>query len=105
MDWYQLSANPDAISILEQNIDKINWDSLSFNPNAISLLEKNQDKIHWIKFAYNQAISELNYQWLKQRMDIIREDSMKAVFHPKRLEYYLEHHDYDKFDYDKHLKI
>ena len=60
-------------------------DCLSFNPNAITLLEKNQDKIHWIKFAYNQAISELNYQWLKQRMDIIREGLMKAVFHPKRL--------------------
>ena len=32
-------------------------------------------------------------------MDIIREDLMKAVFHPKRLEYYLEHYDYDIFDY------
>ena len=27
------------------------------------------------------------------------EDLIKAVFHPKRLEYYLEHHDYDIFDY------
>ena len=99
LDWYYLSRNPNAISILEKNQDKIRWDGLSENPNAISILEQNQDKIDWFIFPYNRAISKLNYQWLQERMDIIREDLMKAVFHPKRLEYYLEHHDYDIFDY------
>ena len=66
---------------------------------SISILEKNIDKINWIFFASNQEINKLNYQWLKEIMDIIREDLMKAVFHPKRLEYYFEHHDYDIFDY------
>ena len=30
---------------IEKNIDKINWYELSTNPNAICILEKNIDKI------------------------------------------------------------
>jgi hypothetical protein len=33
-----LSQNPNAIHILEKNIDQINWFWLSENPNAIHLL-------------------------------------------------------------------
>ena len=68
------------------------------NPNAISILANNIDKICWMTFSFNPEINKLNYLWLKQRMDIIREDLMKAVFHPRRLEYYLINHDYDIFD-------
>jgi hypothetical protein len=34
INWSALSSNtaPEAISILESNIDKINWDCLSANP-------------------------------------------------------------------------
>ena len=99
MNWNVLSENTNAISILEKNFDKINWWGLSKNPNAISILVKNQDKIQWGMLSSNLGINKLNYQWLKERMDIIREDLMKAVFHPRRLEYYLEHHDYNIFDY------
>jgi hypothetical protein len=42
-----LSQNPNAIHILEKNLDKINWKCLSSNPNAIPLLEKKLDKIDW----------------------------------------------------------
>ena len=52
----------------------------------------------WCQLSLNPGINKLNYQWLKQRMDIIREDLIKAVFHPKRLEYYLEHYNYNIFD-------
>ena len=55
----------------------------------IDLLEKNQDKIDWEYLCMNEGTYELNYKFLKERMDIIREDLMKAVYHPKRLEYYL----------------
>ena len=44
IDWISLSNNPNAISLLEKNLDKINWKLLSCNPNAISILEKNLDK-------------------------------------------------------------
>ena len=39
INWYWLSANSNAIHLLEQNPNKINWNSLSLNPNAIHLLE------------------------------------------------------------------
>jgi len=34
--------NPNAIHILEKNIDKINWECLSENPNIFEL-----DKMQW----------------------------------------------------------
>jgi hypothetical protein len=37
-----MSFNPNAIPILENNLDKINWFMLSRNPNAIALLERTQ---------------------------------------------------------------
>ena len=78
------------IDLLEKNQDKINWKELSENPNAISILEKNPDKIDWGNLSQNKGTYELNYKFLKEKMDIIREDLMKAVYHPKRLEYSLE---------------
>ena len=97
INWEWLSENPNAISLLEKNQDKINWVYLSRNPNAISILENNLDKIDWSKLSQNKGTYELNYKFLKERMDIIREDLMKAVYHPKRLGYYLEL-GYDIFD-------
>jgi len=44
IDWMVLSANPNAIHLIEKNMDKIDWTVLSGNPNAIHLLEK-----IWIK--------------------------------------------------------
>jgi len=39
LSWGYLSANPNAIHLLEQNMDKIDWVFLSKNSNAIHLLE------------------------------------------------------------------
>ena len=36
LDWKQLSRNPNAISLLIENQDKIEWNNLSLNENAIS---------------------------------------------------------------------
>ena len=47
VSWGRLSANPNAIQLLEQNPDKIHWDMLSLNPNGIKLLSQNMDKINW----------------------------------------------------------
>jgi hypothetical protein len=49
-DDYKLTAvkyylNNEAISFLEANPEKIDWSYLSENPNAIQLLETNLDKI------------------------------------------------------------
>ena len=44
-----MSANPNAIHLLEQNLDKVDWEKISQNPNYIHLLfsldyEKNKRK-------------------------------------------------------------
>ena len=88
--WFYLSRNPNAIHLLEQNLDKIHWRELSENPNAISILEQNLDKIHWFYLSGNPSIITYDYIGLKERMDILREQLMMAVFHPKRLECYLD---------------
>ncbi len=36
VDWHYLSSNPNAISILEKNLNKVNWNYLSQNPNGDS---------------------------------------------------------------------
>ena len=59
---------------------------------------RHTNKIDWCNLCRNKGVNELNYQWLKDRMDMIREDLMKAVYYPRRLEYYLENYDYDIFD-------
>jgi hypothetical protein len=41
---YMLSRNPNGISILEKNLNKIYWIWLSENSNAIHLLEKTKIK-------------------------------------------------------------
>ena len=60
-----LSKNPNAIHLLEKNIDKINWWYLSENPNAIHLLEQNIDKIHWLNISKNPNIFEIDTKQLK----------------------------------------
>jgi RimJ/RimL family protein N-acetyltransferase len=87
-----LSENPNAIHLLEKNLEKINWSCLSENPNAIHLLEKNSRKIDWHYFSANPSIfiKKINYKYLYQRMNMIREELMMKCMHPKRLEKFLE---------------
>jgi hypothetical protein len=51
--WSRLSSNPNAIHLLERNLDKVDWKGLSKNPNAIHLLEQNPDKIVWFELCEN----------------------------------------------------
>ena len=46
-NWFWLSCNPNAIQLLEQNLDKVNWRGLSHNPNAVHILRENIRKIYW----------------------------------------------------------
>ena len=91
VNWWVLSANPEAIQLLEANRDKINWVqlgknpkaikmledelkvrpqnilwySLSGNPEAIKILNKNKDKIVWSILSGNPNAGEL----LKDRIE------------------------------------
>ena len=46
------------MSLLEQNLDKVNWRALSTNPNAITILEQNLDKVYWYHLSGNPGIFE-----------------------------------------------
>jgi hypothetical protein len=50
--WDNLSSNPNAIHIIEKNLDKVDWGALSGNPNAIHIIEKNLDKVDWEGWHY-----------------------------------------------------
>jgi hypothetical protein len=54
------------------------------------LLKLNQDKIDWINFCKNPSIFELDYGFLKGRMDIIREELMMKAWHPLRVMKWIE---------------
>jgi hypothetical protein len=43
--WKRLSANPNAIHLLEENQDKVDWKELSKNPNAIRILQYRLDMV------------------------------------------------------------
>jgi len=85
IDWYLLSSIPAAFHLLEANLDKINWHSLSENPAAIHLLEANLDKIDWCSLSRNPAIFQYDYDAMRERCGVFKEDLIKDRFHPRNL--------------------
>jgi len=86
VSWDALSRNPNAIRILEANPENIIWDSLSMNSNAIHLLEKNQDKIYWdYLLSYNTAIFTYDYELIKNKNKELNEEIIIKAIHPKRM--------------------
>ena len=89
IEWEWLSSNPNAIQLLEKNPNKIVWEWLSKNPNAIKLLEKNLDKINWAWLSENPSIFEIDYNLLRERCSIYKEELIQVALHPSRIERYL----------------
>jgi hypothetical protein len=85
IDWWALSENPNAVHLLEANPDKIDWWALSLNPNAVHLLEANQDKIDWFRLSQNPAIFQYDYDAMRERCGVFKEDLIKDRFHPRNL--------------------
>ena len=83
--WRALSENQNSIHLLENNMDKINWHRLSANPNAIHLLEKNIDKIDWIVLSTNPSIFEYDYGAMRNRMNLFKEELVSKQFHPRNM--------------------
>ena len=56
--WYWLSQNPDAraIHLLKMHPERINWSMLSANPGAFEILSSNQDKINWNMLSSNESL-------------------------------------------------
>lgn len=56
INWvdFAYNTNPKTICIHTKNLDKIKWDNLSANQNAIHLLQKNEDKVNIDYLVYNK---------------------------------------------------
>ena len=74
VDWFYLSLNPSAIHIIELNLDKINWKILSMNQNAVHILEKNLDKIDWEYLSLNPNAIHL----LEKNLDKVDWDTLSS---------------------------
>ena len=72
------------------DINKLNWVRLSENPNAIHLLERNIDKIEWDWLSRNPSIFEYDYKSMTERCDIYKEELIANRFHPKNLSKFKE---------------
>ena len=70
--WYELSKNPNAMHILEKNLNKVNWYMLSRNPNAIHILEKNLDKVDWRWLSSNHNAIHI----LEKNLDKVNWDGL-----------------------------
>ena len=67
--------------------DKVSCFGLSGNPNAIHILENNLDKVDFVYLSLNPNIFTYDYKAMKDRMfrGGIKEDLMKDRFHPMNL--------------------
>ncbi len=90
ISWYQFSINSSdqAVEYLIQNPEKIKWDFFSSNRSlkAMEYMSKNIDKIRWLAITNNQNIFVMDKEFLRKRMDIVREELMMRTWHPDRFE-------------------
>ena len=54
------------------------------------ILQKNQDKINWYNLSLNPSIFELEYNVLKERCSIYKEELIQIALHPSRIQKYLD---------------
>ena len=87
IDWHYLSCNPNAMQLLKNNPDKIYWEYLSYNTSfeAIELLKANPLKIHWYNLSQNPHIFTYDYEKMRENCLLFKEDLMKERFHPRNL--------------------
>ncbi len=85
IDWIMLSCNENAMDLIMENMDKINFALLSANKNSISVLKKHMSKISWDILGENENIFVYDYEKMKARLAIFKEELLEVVFHPDRI--------------------
>lgn len=89
VDWFNLSRNPSAVSLLEEHLDCVHWNMLSANPSAISLLQQYPERIRWRYLCENtnaiHILFPLDYTAMKQANQSFAQELTQVVFHPARL--------------------
>ena len=90
--WSGLSLNPNAIHILEKNIHHIDWTCLSLNPNSIPIFRKNIDKIHWFSISANPSIFIYDYPGMQRHFyETYGKELIETMHHPKNFEKFGKH--------------
>lgn len=51
-NWWCISRNPGAITLIEQNLDKVNWNGIALNHAASHLIVQYHHKITERKYLY-----------------------------------------------------
>jgi len=102
INWFNLSRNPNATHLVSKNEDKVNRYLLSGNPEIINLLneykyknyfddEFNPGANYYLKkyqkeLSEMKSIFELDYDFLKERCSIYKEELIKTALHSSRIE-------------------
>ena len=103
VDWNNLTrnTNPDVIPILENNWEKVDKMFFCTNPNVLPLLEKQPEKLRWwIYFGWNLNIYEPDYENIRKRMNIFKEELLTVAFHPNRVARMIEYAKDDPGSFD-----
>ena len=98
--WLSINPNPNAIPILEKNLDKIHWCLLSRNPHANHILENNIDKVDWGLLSKNPSIFQIDYDVMRENCREMAEEIAKIVWHPSRMNRWPEDNLIDDSDKD-----
>jgi hypothetical protein len=68
-------------------LDKVNWDRLCINPNAIHILEQNLDKVRWYILSRNPFIFEIDYEAMQNRFrGTYGNELIEKQFHPSNID-------------------
>ncbi len=93
--WFLFVVDSNTIKDLKLDNEKRNWKYLSTHIVKVCkiLYYHRYDCVSIFNLIYNKFIfqeKKIDYESLKNKMDVIREDLMKECMHPKRLERHLE---------------
>src|SRR5690606_16434284 len=93
------------LDILEVNLDRLNsigWAHLASNPNAISILEHNQDKIDLCYLSSNPNIMQLDYCkmiWIRRTL-LDKHELVYLTLKPERVIRHIILHNYNLISSD-----
>jgi len=93
--------NPNAIPLLENNLNKVDWYSLFENPNAMPILEKNNDQ--WTLLCVNRnaihLLVKLDIEKMRKKCESFAKELAEYVFHPTRSQRIADLYGYDMVEY------
>jgi len=105
--WMYLFRCETLVHLIENNFDSIfkkcySLYDLCGNKEAIHLIEKCLPFLEdeWSYLSENPSIFEPDYDSIEQKTEVFKEELISAVFHPKKMVYYLDKYNYDIGDED-----